>query len=119
MSGMSGRTGDHVVVVGAGLGGLSAACHLAGRGYDVTVIEAADVPGGRAGVAERDGWTKNIAAAFRLATHPSVWTAVAYAAISAASTASSSKPGEPSWATGWPAYPPPCSPSGTRRSPPS
>ena len=30
-----------VVVVGAGLGGLSAACHLAGAGYDVTVVEAA------------------------------------------------------------------------------
>ena len=45
-----------VVVVGAGLGGLSAACHLAGRGYDVTVVEAADVPGGRAGVLERDGY---------------------------------------------------------------
>ena len=32
-----------------GLGGLSAACHLAGAGHDVTVVEAADVPGGRAG----------------------------------------------------------------------
>ena len=37
--------------MGAGLGGLSAACHLAGRGHDVTVVEAADVPGGRAGTA--------------------------------------------------------------------
>jgi phytoene desaturase len=45
-----------VVVVGAGLGGLSAACHLAGRGEDVTVVEAADVPGGRAGTLERGGY---------------------------------------------------------------
>jgi phytoene desaturase len=45
-----------VVVVGAGLGGLSAACHIAGRGYEVTVVEAADVPGGRAGTAEDGGY---------------------------------------------------------------
>jgi phytoene desaturase len=43
-------------VVGAGLGGLSAACHLAGRGHDVTVVEAADVPGGRAGTRALGGY---------------------------------------------------------------
>jgi phytoene desaturase len=48
--------GRSVVIVGAGLGGLSAACHLAGAGLDVTVVEAADVPGGRAGLAERAGY---------------------------------------------------------------
>ena len=45
-----------VVIIGAGLGGLSAACHLAGRGYPVTVVEAAATPGGRAGSIERDGY---------------------------------------------------------------
>jgi phytoene desaturase len=50
-----GRTGP-VVVVGAGLGGLAAACHVAGGGHDVTVVEAADVPGGRAGTLERGGY---------------------------------------------------------------
>jgi phytoene desaturase len=38
-----------VVVIGAGLGGLSAACHLAGRGYKVVVVERDAEPGGRAG----------------------------------------------------------------------
>ena len=45
-----------VVVVGAGLGGLSAACHLAGAGHEVVVLEAAGVPGGRAGTLERSGY---------------------------------------------------------------
>ncbi|MCP2267535.1 phytoene desaturase [Actinokineospora diospyrosa] len=43
---LPGRT-DHVVVIGAGLAGLSAALHLAGAGREVTVLEAAAVPGGR------------------------------------------------------------------------
>ncbi len=43
-----GRT-DHVVVVGAGLAGLSAALHLLGAGRRVTVLERAEHPGGRAG----------------------------------------------------------------------
>ena len=45
-----------VVVIGAGLGGLSAACHLAGREHDVTVVEQLPIPGGRAGVIEADGY---------------------------------------------------------------
>jgi phytoene desaturase len=46
-----------VVVIGAGLAGLSAACYLIGTGYDVTVVERKKVPGGRAGVLHRDGFT--------------------------------------------------------------
>ncbi|HYY10927.1 MAG TPA: phytoene desaturase family protein, partial [Kineosporiaceae bacterium] len=41
---------DHVVVVGAGLAGLSAAMRLAGAGRRVTLLEREPVPGGRAGV---------------------------------------------------------------------
>jgi len=41
---------DHVVVVGAGLAGLSAALRLTGAGRRVTLLEREDVPGGRAGL---------------------------------------------------------------------
>ncbi|WP_174188842.1 phytoene desaturase family protein [Nocardia barduliensis] len=40
---------DRVVVVGAGLAGLSAALYLTGAGHRVTVLERADHPGGRVG----------------------------------------------------------------------
>src|SRR5882672_1100434 len=52
---VAGRT-DRVVVVGAGLAGLSAALRLAAAGRQVTVVERDDVPGGRAGLLERDGY---------------------------------------------------------------
>jgi phytoene desaturase len=45
---------DHVVVVGAGLAGLSAAMRLAGAGRRVTLLEREAVPGGRAGVVVSD-----------------------------------------------------------------
>ncbi|MFE9122242.1 phytoene desaturase [Streptomyces sp. NPDC007172] len=48
MKTVGGRT-DHVVVVGAGLSGLSAALHLLGSGRQVTVVERDALPGGRAG----------------------------------------------------------------------
>jgi phytoene desaturase len=47
---------DHVVVVGAGLGGLACALHLAAAGRQVTVIERESVPGGRAGRLSIDGY---------------------------------------------------------------
>jgi len=45
----------HVVVVGAGAGGLSAAAHLAGAGLRVTVLEKNERAGGRCGRLLRDG----------------------------------------------------------------
>ncbi|MFD7749810.1 phytoene desaturase [Streptomyces sp. NPDC059698] len=57
---------DHVVVVGAGLSGLSAALHLLGAGRRVTVVERDPLPGGRAGLLARDG--------FRIDTGPTVLT---------------------------------------------
>jgi len=45
-----------VVVVGAGLGGLACALHLAAAGRQVTVVEREAVPGGRAGRLSVDGY---------------------------------------------------------------
>jgi len=50
-----GRT-DRVVVVGAGLGGLACALHLAAAGREVTVLEREAQPGGRAGRLTLDGY---------------------------------------------------------------
>ena len=52
---VSGAT-DKVVIVGAGLGGLSAALRLAGAGRDVTIIERESVPGGRNGLLVDQGY---------------------------------------------------------------
>lgn len=46
-----------VVVVGAGLGGLAAAAHLATRGFAVTVLEAHDRAGGYATTFDRGAFT--------------------------------------------------------------
>jgi phytoene desaturase len=62
---MPGRT-DHVVVVGAGLAGLSTALHLLGAGRSVTIVERDSVPGGRAGRLDLDG--------YRIDTGPTVLT---------------------------------------------
>lgn len=51
------------VVIGAGIGGLASAALLAKEGYDVTLVEANDHVGGRAGNWEKDG--------FRFDTGPS------------------------------------------------
>ena len=61
-----GNRADHVVVAGAGLAGLAAALHLAGRGREVTVIERETTPGGRAGRLNLGG--------YRIDTGPTVLT---------------------------------------------
>lgn len=61
---------DRVVVVGAGLGGLSAAMRLAGAGRQVTVLEREPVPGGRAGRLDID----TADGAFQFDTGPTVLT---------------------------------------------
>lgn len=71
---MSDQTGDtgtltgtlsqaqRVVVVGAGIGGLTAAALLAHRGYRVTVFDQAIVPGGCASTFARRGFTFDVGA---------------------------------------------------------
>ena len=46
-----------VLIIGAGFAGLSAASFLAQKGWQVTVIEKHDMPGGRARKFEVDGFT--------------------------------------------------------------
>ena len=46
-----------VLVIGAGFSGLSVATSLAHKGYDVTIVEKNEIPGGRARVFEADGFT--------------------------------------------------------------
>jgi phytoene desaturase len=48
---------SRAVVVGSGFGGLAAAVRLRVRGYEVTLLEALDQPGGRARVFRQDGFT--------------------------------------------------------------
>lgn len=48
--------GKSIIVVGAGLGGLSLAARLQHQGHSVTVLEKNDVPGGRAGSIDADGF---------------------------------------------------------------
>ncbi len=52
-----GGPSDRIVVVGAGLGGLSAALRLAGAGRTVRILEANDEPGGLMGRWQSAGYT--------------------------------------------------------------
>jgi phytoene desaturase len=61
---------DHVVVVGAGFAGLSAALHLLGEGRRVTILERADHPGGRAGALDLE----TAAGTYRVDPGPTVLT---------------------------------------------
>ncbi|HEY0936880.1 MAG TPA: phytoene desaturase family protein [Trebonia sp.] len=61
-----GKNSGEVVVIGAGLAGLAAALHLAGRGRSVTVVERESFPGGRAGRLDTGG--------YRIDTGPTVLT---------------------------------------------
>ena len=46
---------ESVVIIGAGIGGITTAVYLAKKGFDVSVFEKNQVPGGRCGQLIRDG----------------------------------------------------------------
>ena len=50
------HSGNRVVVIGSGFGGLAAAIRLQARGYQVTLLEQRDQPGGRAYVYRDAGY---------------------------------------------------------------
>jgi C-3',4' desaturase CrtD len=57
-----GKSARRVIVVGGGIGGLTAAALLAKRGYRVQVVEQAQVPGGCASTFKRRGFTFDVGA---------------------------------------------------------
>jgi protoporphyrinogen oxidase len=53
-----------VIIIGAGIGGLSAGYWLSQRGYEVEILEALDRPGGRMATIERNGDKVDVGAQF-------------------------------------------------------
>lgn len=53
---------SRVIVIGAGIGGLTAGALLASRGYDVTICEQSSVAGGCASTFKRRGFTFDVGA---------------------------------------------------------
>ena len=53
-----------VIVIGAGFAGLSAAAFMAKQGWDVTVIDQNDTPGGRARQYKEQGFTFDMGPSF-------------------------------------------------------
>ncbi len=56
--------GKKVIVIGAGIGGITTAGYLASKGFDVTIFEKNAYPGGRCGRYEKDGHRFDIGATF-------------------------------------------------------
>lgn len=58
----AGNTKSRIVIIGAGIGGLTAGALLAHRGYQVLVVDGAIVPGGCASTFKRKGFTFDVGA---------------------------------------------------------
>lgn len=63
-------TSPNIVVIGAGIGGLTTAALLADEGYDVTVLETATYPGGSAGTFFHQGYCYDAGATLAGGFHP-------------------------------------------------
>jgi C-3',4' desaturase CrtD len=59
---MSKSSSQKIVIIGAGIGGLTAGALLAKRGYEVTIFDQAIVPGGCASTFKRQGFTFDVGA---------------------------------------------------------
>lgn len=57
MTAAASRPSLPALVIGSGFGGLAAAIRLQARGYDTTILEMRDKPGGRAYVWHDEGFT--------------------------------------------------------------
>lgn len=60
----------HIVIIGAGIAGLSAASYLLRNGYAVTVVEQHDIPGGLCTSWKRKGYTVDYCVHWLMGTHP-------------------------------------------------
>ncbi|MCB9230142.1 MAG: phytoene desaturase [Bacteroidia bacterium] len=56
--------GKKVIIIGAGLGGLSTALRLSTRGYQVEILEKYHQPGGRLNQLQKDGFTFDLGPSF-------------------------------------------------------
>jgi predicted NAD/FAD-dependent oxidoreductase len=61
---------EHVVVIGAGLSGLTAAARLEAEGFTVTVLEKSRGPGGRMSTRREPAGQFNLGAQYFTASHP-------------------------------------------------
>jgi len=56
--------GNSVIIIGAGIGGITAAIYLARQGYRVKIFEKNTAPGGRCGILIKDGHRFDIGPTF-------------------------------------------------------
>jgi len=61
---MNSKSNKSAIIIGSGLGGLSAALRLSTIGYDVTVLEKHSKPGGRLNQLKLDGFTFDVGPSF-------------------------------------------------------
>ena len=58
------KKGNKVIIIGAGIGGITTGIYLARQGYNVTIFEKNAFPGGRCGNLIKDGHRFDIGATF-------------------------------------------------------
>ncbi|MGI8556609.1 MAG: phytoene desaturase family protein [Pyrinomonadaceae bacterium] len=58
-----------IIIIGAGLGGLSAACRLAKHGFEITVLEKNETVGGKVNFVEAEGYKFDTGASLLMMRH--------------------------------------------------